>query len=219
MVTTIKVSERVKERLEKLAEKMGGVSINTVVEMLLDHYETGLVRDRPIKSKVDTELVSKYETQCTKCGNTIKVGDRFRYIKIEYEDGSKDVIKLCIDCMLDSTLLKKYYVKKRELEVVIRELRKEANQLIDQVEELKKQADILKVKADIVAMIKDVKELLRNVAGGDLKTTLYQVLEKLDDINTKLDKLEPISLKPQTKPQTQKLQAREVHKDREFRSG
>jgi predicted nucleic acid-binding Zn-ribbon protein len=209
MVVTIKVSEKVKERLERIAEKMGGVSINSVVEMLLDHYETGMVKDKPIKSKIDTELVSKYETQCTKCGSVIKVGDRFRYIRIEYEDGSKDVVKLCVDCMLEGYLLKRYYMKKRELEVVIRELRKEANELADQVEELKKQADILKVKADIAAMIRDVRELLRSITGNDLRTTLYQVLERLDDINNKLDKLEPIPLKPQIKPQTQKPQARE----------
>jgi hypothetical protein len=212
MVTTIKVSEKVKERLEKLAEKLGGISINATIERLLDFYETGISVDRPVKGKVDVEIVAKYETQCSKCGNKIKVGDRFRYIKVEYEDGSKDVIKLCVDCMLEGYLLKRYYMKKRELEVVIRELRKEANELIDQVEELKKQADILKVKADIAVMIKDVKELLRSVTGNDLRTVLYQVLERLDDINNKLDRLEPIPLRPQTKPQA-KPQAREVHKD------
>jgi antitoxin component of RelBE/YafQ-DinJ toxin-antitoxin module len=211
MVVTIKVSEKVKERLERIAEKMGGVSINTVVEMLLDYYETGNIKDKPVKSKLDVELVSKYETQCSKCGAKIKVGDRFRYIRIEYEDGSKDVIRLCVDCMLEGYLLKRYYMKKRELEVVIRELRKEANELIDKINELQKQADMLKIKAEIATMIKDVRELLRNVAGGDLKTTLYQVLERLDDINNKLDKLEPIPLKPSTKPQA-RPQAREPQK-------
>jgi len=211
VVVTIKVSERVKERLEKIAEKMGGVSINTVVETLLDHYETGIVRDKPIKSKIDIMLINKIDAdyvRCMRCNKKIAVGEEFRYIRIDYEDGSRDVIRICQDCMLNATLLKRYYVEKRKLEVIVRELRKEANQLVEEVEELKKQADILKIKAEIAVMIKDTKELLRSVANNDLRTTLYQVLERLDDINNKLDKLEPIPLKPQTKPQA-KPQARE----------
>lgn len=211
MVVTIKVSEKVKERLEKLSEKLGGVSINTAVETLLDYYETGIAKEKPIKSKVDTMLINKIDAdyiKCMKCGRRISVGEEFRYIRIDYEDGSKDVIRICMECSLNATLLKRYYVEKRKLEVIVRELRKEANELVEQVEELKKQADILKIKADIAVMIKDTKELLRSVANNDLRTTLYQVLERLDDINNKLDKLEPIPLKPQTKPQA-KPQARE----------
>ena len=203
MVVTIKVSEKVKERLEKIAEKMGGISLNNVIEMLLDHYETGITRDKPVKSRIDVMLINKIDAdyvKCIKCGRKIGVGEEFRYIRIDYEDGSRDVIRICQDCMLNATLLKRYYVEKRKLEVIVRELRKEANQLVEEIEDLKKQADVLKIKAEIASVMKDVKELLRNVAGGDLKTTLYQVLERLDDINTKLDRLEPIPLRPQTKP-------------------
>jgi len=124
-----------------------------------------------VKSKLDVELVSKYETTCTKCGGKIKVGDRFRYIKVDYEDGSKDVIRLCLDCMLDSTLLKRYYVKKRELEVIVRELRKEANELVDRVKELEKYADTLKIKAEVVSIMKDVKDLLRSIGSQDILST------------------------------------------------
>jgi antitoxin component of RelBE/YafQ-DinJ toxin-antitoxin module len=212
VVVTIKVSEKIKERLERIAEKAGGISLNNVIEMLLDHYETGVTKDKPVKSRIDVMLINKIDAdyvKCVKCGRRIAVGEEFRYIRIDYEDGSRDVIRICQDCMLNATLLKRYYVEKRKLEVIVRELRKEANELVEQVEELKRQADMLKIKADIAVMIKDVRELLRNVAGEDLKTTLYQVLERLDDINTKLDKLEPIPLKPSTKPQTQKPQARE----------
>ena len=203
MVVTIKVSERVKERLEKIAEKMGGVSINTVVETLLDHYETGITKDKPVKSRIDVMLINKIDAdyiRCLKCGRRIQVGEEFRYIRIDYEDGSRDVIRICMECSLNATLLKRYYIERRKLEVIVRELRKEANQLVEEIEELKKQADVLKIKAEIASVMKDVKELLRNVAGGDLRTTLVMVLERLDDINNKLDKLEPIPLRPQTKP-------------------
>jgi hypothetical protein len=209
MVTPIKVNEKVKERLERLAEKMGGVSINTAIETLLDFYETGNVKDKPVKSKLDVELVSKYETQCSKCGNKIKIGDRFRYIKVEYEDGSKDVIRLCLDCMLDSTLLKRYYIKKRELEVVVRELRKEANELVDTVKELEKQADTLKIKAEIMGIMKDIRDLLKSISSQDIKDTLTKIMEKLDTALDKLDKLEPIPLRPQTPRAREAPRARE----------
>jgi hypothetical protein len=209
MVTPIKINENVKERLEKLAEKMGGVSINRVIETLLDYYETGNVKDKPIKGKVDVELVSKYETQCSKCGGKIKMGDRFRYIKVDYEDGSRDVIKLCVDCMLDSTLLKTYYKKKRELEVIVRELKKEANELVDRVKELEKYSDTLKIKAEVMSIMRDVKDLLRSVSSQDIKDTLTKIMEKLDLALDKLDQLEPIPLRPQTPRAREAPRARE----------
>jgi hypothetical protein len=197
MVTPIKINENVKERLDKLREKLGDLSYSQVIELLVDYYETGNVKDKPIKGKVDVELVSKYETQCSKCGGKIKVGDRFRYIKVDYEDGSRDVIKLCVDCMLDSTLLKTYYKKKRELEVIVRELKKEANELVDRVKELEKYSDTLKIKAEVMSIMRDVKDLLRSVSSQDVKDLLTRILEKLDLALEKLDQLEPYSLKPQ----------------------
>jgi len=185
MVTPIKINENVKERLDRLKERLGDISYNDLIERLLDYYETGNIKDKPVKAKLDVELVSKYETQCSKCGGKIRVGDRFRYIKVDYEDGSKDVIRLCLDCMLDSTLLKRYYVKKRELEVIVRELRKEANELVDRVKELEKYSDTLKIKAEVMSIMRDVKDLLT------------RILEKLDTALDKLDKLEPYSLRPQ----------------------
>jgi hypothetical protein len=201
MVTPIKINENVKERLDKLREKLGDLSYSQVIELLVDYYETGNVKDKPVKSKLDVELVSKFETTCTKCGGKIKVGDRFRYIKVDYEDGSRDVIKLCVDCMLDSTLLKRYYVKKRELEVIVRELKKEANELVDRVKELEKYSDTLKIKAEVMSIMRDVKDLLRSISSQDVKDLLTRILEKLDTALDKLDKLEPYSLRPQTKPQ------------------
>jgi hypothetical protein len=208
MVSPIKISETVKERLDKLKERLGDISYNDLISMLIDYYETGNVKDKPVKSKLDVELVSKYETTCTKCGNKIKMGDRFRYIKVEYEDGSKDIIRLCLDCMLDSTFLKKYYIKKRELEIVTRELKREADRLVDEIKALEKQADVMRIKAEIMSIMKDIKDLLRSIGSQDLRDTLTKIMDKLDTIMDKLDKLEPIPLKPQVKPQA-KPQARE----------
>jgi hypothetical protein len=196
MVTPIKINENVKERLDRLKEKLGDLSYSQIIEILLDFYETGNVKDKPVKAKLDVELVSKYETQCSRCGGKIKVGDRFRYIKVEYEDGSKDVIRLCMDCMLDSTLLKTYYKRKRELEIIVRELRKEANELVDKVKELEKHADTLKIKAEVMGIMKDVKDLLRAVSSQDIRDLLTRILEKLDTALDKLDQLEPYSLRP-----------------------
>jgi len=211
MVAPIKVSEQVKERLDKLKERLGDISYNDLIALLLDYYETGNIKDKPIKGKVDVELVSKYETQCSRCGGKIKVGDRMRYIRIDYEDGSRDVIKLCMDCMLDSTLLKTYYKRKRELEIIVRELRKEANELVDKVKELEKYADTLKIKAEIMSIMRDIKDLLRAVSSQDIRDLLTRILEKLDTALEKLDTLEPYTLKPQ------KPQAREAPRAREPR--
>jgi hypothetical protein len=197
MVAPIKVSESVKERLDRLKEKLGDISYNDLISMLLDYYETGNVKDKPVKSKLDVELVSKYETQCSKCGSKIKVGDRFRYIKVEYEDGSKDVIRLCLDCIIDSVLLKKYYMKKRELEVIVRELKKEADRLVDEIKVLEKQADVMRIKAEIMSIMRDIKDLLRSISSQDLRDLLTRILEKLDTVLYKLDQLEPYTLKPQ----------------------
>ena len=208
MVAPIKVSEQVKERLDKLKERLGDISYNDLIAMMLDYYETGNIKDKPVKSKLDVELVSKYETQCSKCGSKIKVGDRFRYIKVEYEDGSKDVIRLCLDCIIDSVLLKKYYMKKRELEVIVRELKREADRLVDEIKVLEKQADVMRIKAEILSLIKEIRELLRAVTSQDLRDILVKILEKLDTALDKLDKLEPIPLRPQVSQKREAPRAR-----------
>jgi phage shock protein A len=114
--------------------------------------------------------------------------------------------------MLDSTLLKKYYIKKRELEIIVRELRKEANELVDRIKELEKYCDTLKIKAEIMSIMRDIKDLLRSIGSQDIKDTLTKIMEKLDTALDKLDQLEPYSLRPQAKPQ-----AREAPRAREPR--
>ena len=75
------------------------------------------------------EIVTKYPGQCSKCKDPIPVGTRAWYGKREK---STRPVLVCLNCMVlgmgDTTLARKY-LKKRELEVTIRGLKKIADEL------------------------------------------------------------------------------------------
>lgn len=180
----IKVSDRVHEELTKLAEKLN-TSINNVVEMLLSYYLTGRESDKPIKHKIDVEIPSKYPTKCSKCGREIQIGQVFRYIRIMYEDGSSDTIKLCEDCMLSSTLLAKAYKKIRQLKAIEREYKKEIDALLDKLEELEAQVSIAEVKRELTSLYKELYNALLSTDQSTLKK-LDEILLKIEAVESKI---------------------------------
>lgn len=188
----IKVSDHVYERLSVIVDKLK-VSFNDLIQRLLDYYETGLDHERPIKSRIDIpNLINKFEAKCSRCGKTIPVGEQFRYIRIEYEDGGKEIIKICNDCNINSAL-SKIYKKKRELEVIIKDLRNEANELVAKIKELEVTYSLSTLKNEVNNMWFNFKNtLLSEFSRNDEK--LYQDIElflkKQEQIINKLNEIE-----------------------------
>jgi hypothetical protein len=179
-VKQIKVSDDLHERLKELAEKKG-VSIADVVEEALNVYLGGSASGKTIKRVVDRELPASYQGKCDKCGKPINPGEYIRFILYEYEDGSKSKMVLCSDCALSlNPSLWRIVKKKRELEVVIKQMKAE-------IDRLSKQIDIL----ELAVAVKNYFDIILKTRGSSEESRrLIEVLEKLEDIAERLRVLE-----------------------------
>jgi len=176
----IKVSDELHERLKELAEKKG-CSIADVVEEALNVYLGGAVSGKAVRRIIDKELPASYQGECDKCGKPVNPGDYIRFILYEYEDGSKSKTVLCSDCALSlNPNLWRLVKKKRELEVVIRQMKAE-------IDRLSKQIDIL----ELAVAVKNLLDMyLKSRGTSEESRKLIEVLEKLEDIVERLRLLE-----------------------------
>jgi Ribbon-helix-helix protein, copG family. len=110
-VKQIKISDDVYNKLREIAEKNGGISLNNVIEMLLNLYLGGS-SERTLDKILTKEFIADSEKTCTRCGKKIGVGDVVYWVKYIYTDGSKATRYLCLECA--NPYLGKLYRKKKK---------------------------------------------------------------------------------------------------------
>jgi pyruvate-formate lyase len=176
----VKLREEVYELIQKLAEKEQ-TSMATIIEKAIALYTGGTSDTAPLKSYREFEIVNYYTRKCSKCGRELKEGERIILIKYEYEGAPPKNIYLCADCYLSlDPRLGKIFRKKKELELTIRQLRKEA-------EELSKQVSIM----ELAVAVKNLLDLyLKSKGTSEEGRRTVEVLEKLEEVTEKLRLLE-----------------------------
>ena len=192
----IKVSDNVYEDIKSLAENKG-MSMNQFVQYLLELYKSGGSEDKPLKKIIEKEdFPIMYPTRCKECKKELKPGDRVYYVKYIYEDGTSRTYITCMDCYLKGKAksLAKIYRKRRELEVVISQLKKEANVLADKVNRLESMYDIAleceKIYKDLQRFYRDFVNTAIDSIGSDVRDKIIQGLEELMSISQKLSVIE-----------------------------
>jgi Ribbon-helix-helix protein, copG family. len=194
----VKVSDQLHEKLKELAEKRG-VSINQLIEEILNVYLYGATGKTIKRVAVDKEIPALYPDKCSKCGRPINPGDHIRYIVYEYEDSTVSKVVLCSECSLGlNPNLWRLYMKKRELETIVKQLKAEADRLAREVS-IRELALSVKNLLDVTYKIHSQK-LEDSVA---LRKYL-EILERLDQIADRLRALEVPP--PQTKPKRPQYQ-------------
>jgi len=208
----IKVSDNVYEDIKSLAENKG-MSMNQFVQYLLELYKSGGSEDKPLKKIIEKEdFPIMYPTRCKECKKELKPGDRAYYVKYIYEDGTSRTYITCMDCYLNGRAksLAKVFRKKRELEIIINELRREANELADKVNRME---SLYNISMECIKMYKELQRFYRDYVntsiesvGGDVRDKVIQGLEelmsmsqKLSIITKKLDNLIKETIKSSTK--------------------
>ena len=118
--------QKLKEEIQKDAEKLG-ISVNEWLIKASEHFLTCKQDDTQPAMKL---ILLKYPTKCRKCGNLIPA--------FTYAYYGKGVGAICLDCIIkrigDKTLVAKY-LKKRELERLIKALQNEADRLATKIED------------------------------------------------------------------------------------
>ena len=192
----IKVSDNVYEDIKSLAENKG-MSMNQFVQYLLELYKSGGSEDKPLKKIIEKEdFPIMYPTRCKECKKELKPGDRVYYVKYIYEDGTSRTYITCLDCYLKGKAksLAKIYRKRRELEIVISQLKKEANELADKVNKLESIFDIAleceKIYKEVSRFYRDFVNTAIDSIGSDVRDKIIQGLEELMSISQKLSVIE-----------------------------
>jgi len=151
-VKQIKISDDVYNKLREIAEK-NGISINDVVKMLLNLYLGG-TGERSIDKILTKEFIADSEKVCSKCKRRIVVGEIVYWVKYVYSDGGATTRYFCIECA--NPQLAKIYKKKKEMEIVVRQLKQEADSLVEEIKRLEQVKAVYTVKQELIQFLESV---------------------------------------------------------------
>jgi Ribbon-helix-helix protein, copG family. len=142
----IKVDDKTYDLIKQIAEKRQ-LSMSDIVEEAINVLLGGAQGDKAIKRYVDRYITLQYVCRCFKCGKQLNQNDKARFILYEYEDGSKSKMIICLDCDIESNpSLWKLYVKRKELEVAIKQLNNEINRKIELLKQYEYQVRVSEIK-------------------------------------------------------------------------
>lgn len=181
----IKVSDHVYDKLKQMAETRG-LSINNMIEAIINVYQGGLSEEKPIKQVIDKFIVLHYNTRCYRCGRELKAGEQARYNKYVYDDGTAKSVVLCLDCFYQSDALANYYLQKKKLEVIVKGLKRKADEYAEKI-----------AKAETTFKLSDIKLQLQNImrefSNDRIKLMLGEdyakVVKLVEDTNIKVEEL------------------------------
>ena len=205
----IKISDQAYEQLKNLAEKRG-LSINNVVQEIINVYLGGTPEEKPIKKIVDKDITLMYATKCSRCGRPLNPGDVAHYVRYEYDDAPPKVFIYCMDCWYQSSALAKYYLKKKELEATIKGLKEMADKLAEKIVKMRNEYNIALVKEELMNIRRELSlSLVRNIIGekksDELVNRITLVEQKISEIHEKLNEIE-IAMKLKVKGEKREVE-------------
>jgi Uncharacterized ACR, COG1753. len=203
----IKVSEDVYEKLKEIAEKNGGISFNDVVKMLLNLYLGGS-SERTIDKILTKEFVADSEKTCSKCKRKIEVGEIVYWIKYIYADGGATTRYFCMECA--NPHLAKIYKKKKEMEIIVKQLKQEADRLVEEIKRLEQVKAVYEVKNELIQFWREFKQVFGE--NPDYKV-VETFLDRLNELVDKVNRLEAV-VTPITEKIGRKKAKKEVYVER-----
>ena len=189
----IKLPDDVYETIRKEAEKRNW-SMAQFVQHLIELWRTGGSEEKPIKKIIEKEdFPLIYPTRCRRCGRLLRPGERVYYVKYIYEDGTSYTYILCQDCYLEgrAKTLAKVYRKKRELEFIIRQLRREADVLSAKVSKLERLYNLAEDLEGLARKARELyssftKEVMDAIRDEKLSEAIMKGLEDLQELLNRL---------------------------------
>jgi tRNA G26 N,N-dimethylase Trm1 len=186
----IKVSDHVYERIKQLAEQKN-ISLNNVVEELLNIVTAGHHDTKPIKKIYTRDISLMWDDKCDRCGRELKRGEIAHYTRIEYEDGSVRKTILCYECYLPSTALAKQYLQIKKYEQIVKGLKAEADQLVQLIEQARLFSGLAETKEQINSIVRELNNayvvgVISKQAYDELKAKLEEIIAMLNDFDSRL---------------------------------
>lgn len=182
----IKVDDDVHEKLKEIADKRQ-ISINDLVRELLNLYLGGFTTEKAVEKVVSKELITDSEKYCYKCKRKIEIGETVTWIKYVYSDGSAKTLYYCFECANPN--IAKIFKKKREMELVVKQLKNEADRLVDEINKLETIRDFYKLKSDVLQFWKEFRHVVANDPSVDKVNTFFDKLIELMDRIVRLEQI------------------------------
>lgn len=198
----VKISEDLYRRAEELAQRTGK-SLKEVVEDALAKYfglVEGLGSDSDIKNvKVVKSWRLRYNATCAYCKRELRASEEVVREIVELEDGRKINNFYHPECYVYSTdsTMARLYVKKRQMEKLIKALKKQADELADVIEEAETRKRLMDIAEDLqrIAGEKDrvLAEARKLVEDYIVKPEeRAKILESLSKLEEKLEQLREV---------------------------
>jgi hypothetical protein len=186
----IKVSDHVYERIKQIAEQKQ-ISLNNVIEELLNIVTAGQHDTKPIKRIYTKDISLQWDDKCDRCGRELKRGEIAHYTRIEFEDGSVKKTILCYECYLPSSALAKQYLQVKKYEQIVKGLKKEADQLVELIEQAKLFGGLAEAKQQIDSVLRELDNayvvgVISKQEYNELRQKLEEILALLNDFNSRL---------------------------------
>jgi hypothetical protein len=194
------------DKLKEIAEKQG-CSVNDVIKMMLNIYLGGS-SERAIDKIVSREFVADSEKICSKCKRKIEVGEIVYWVKYVYSDGGATTRYFCIECA--NPHLAKIYKKKKEMEIVVKQLKREADSLVEEIKRLEQVKTVYEVKSELIQFWREFKQVFGE--NPDYKV-VEQFLDKLNELIDKVNRLEAMVTPPLTEVDKRKVK-KEMYAER-----
>jgi len=179
----IKVSDSTHEKLKEIAEKRN-ISIADLIEELLNIYLGGHA-EKTIDRIVTKEFIADSEKFCSKCKRNINVGEVIYWVKYVYSDGGATTRYFCMECA--NPHLAKIYKKKKEMEIVVRQLKQEADSLVEEIKRLEQVKAVYEVKSELIQFWRAFKSTFTD--NPDYKV-VETFLDRLNELVDKVNRLE-----------------------------
>ena len=163
--------------LDELSARTGKSKKEIVVEALNLYIAGKNTAQDPSDPEIEeiTEprlIVLRYAAKCAKCGKRINAGEHAYVAKVKYADGRTKWIVYHPECFIADEKLAKLYVRRRELERVIKALKKEADRLADMVSEAEARKRIYDLAKEIDEKAEELLSLL-----GDANTMVKRYFD------------------------------------------
>jgi len=172
----IRLDEDTLNKIKELSEKHN----MTISDIVRDAIKSYIEKTEPSTEQMPTlkMIITKYKSKCSKCGKDIGIGE------VAY--WSKGVI-VCLDCIIasmgDKTLATKY-IKKKELEKVIKGLRKIADELEERIAEYQQRLKAMEIeqkKAEVYDMLNDYLKHFNDKRLEEIANKLKEIEEKVEE--------------------------------------
>jgi len=187
--TKVRVSKELYDKLNEIAKRQN-TSIRELVDRAIKVYLYGLEgeEEKAIKRIQGKIIQVNYPSRCRVCGRQIEKGELAYYVRTEYEDNSSKSYLICLNCYYKDTALANMYLRKKQLERIIKGLKKMADSYASKVEKLKVQAELYSLKNETIRLLETVIQYIRDNPTNIQR--VYELKENIEELSKKLDELE-----------------------------